>query len=342
MGPDKTFHSLAIQPQAPSRPETGGSETVRPATTASMQSLLAQYFEMEPAEAAAAAHRIQAPVQQPASPEPAPALTLAEQLEAILPQLEALAPTARIPQIARPEPARAPEPARPPEPAPILAPILAPIPAPIPAPAVPHVANDIAPFVPDDGWAVSAKAMIDTLVAENERLRNELKAEIDARRIAEAQADSDVLTPTLNRRAFLREMQRAMADCRRYGETACLIYLDMDGFKAINDSYGHAAGDAALVYVAETLKGSVREGDSVGRIGGDEFAILLRRADLNSSRVKAMKLEAELALGTFEYKGLYLKTGGSFGVRLFADQPTAEVWLAEADAAMFLVKKAAR
>jgi len=326
MGPDKTFHSLAIQAPA----HDGGPDAVRPATTASMQSLLAQYFEMEPAEAAPPAPdaRVQAPAPAPVAAE----LTLAEQLEAILPQLEALAPGVRLPapRVEAPAPA-----AQPPS---TQAPSVLP-----PEPMVrPHVANDIAPMVPDDGWAVSAKAMIDTLVAENERLRAELRAETDARRIAEAQADSDVLTPTLNRRAFLREMHRAMADCRRYGETACLIFLDMDGFKAINDTYGHAAGDAALLYVAETLKASVREGDSIGRIGGDEFAILLRRADINSTRVKAMKLEAELALGTFEYKGLYLKTGGSFGVRAYADQPTAELWLAEADAAMFLVKKASR
>ncbi|MBW8881530.1 MAG: GGDEF domain-containing protein [Asticcacaulis sp.] len=318
MGPDKTLHSLAIQPEA-----HDGPEAARPATTASMQSLLAQYFEMAPAETPAPP----APAQQPQPAEPAQALTLTEQLEAILPQLEALAPGVRLPT--RSEPAK-PRPATPS------------LPASLPDTTL-EAANDTAPpTVPDDGWAVSAKAMINTLVAENERLRAELRAEHDARRIAEAQADSDVLTPTLNRRAFVREMHRAMADCRRYGEHACLIFLDMDGFKAINDSYGHAAGDAALHYVAETLKASVREGDSVGRIGGDEFAILLRHADLNSCRVKAMKLEAELALGTFEYKGLYLKTGGSFGVRAFSDQPTAEVWLAEADAAMFLVKKASR
>ena len=77
-------------------------------------------------------------------------------------------------------------------------------------------------------------------------------------------------------------------------------------------------------------------------MGGDEFAVLLRRADLKSSRVKAMKLEAELMMGTFEFGGLYLKTGGSFGVRAYAGQTSAEAWLSEADAAMFLVKKAVR
>ncbi|ESQ76859.1 hypothetical protein ABAC402_04130 [Asticcacaulis sp. AC402] len=191
-------------------------------------------------------------------------------------------------------------------------------------------------------WPASAQALIESLMMENERLREQIHQQRLDLQSAQDQADSDVLTPTLNRRAFLREVHRAMADCKRYGEEACLIYLDMDNFKAINDAYGHGAGDAALIYVAETLKISVREGDAVARIGGDEFAILLRRADLKSSRVKAMKLEAELMMGTFEYRGLYLKAGGSFGVRAFAGQTTAEAWLSEADAAMFLVKKSAR
>ncbi len=198
-----------------------------------------------------------------------------------------------------------------------------------------------APADSSSDWPASAQALIESLMMENERLREQLQ-QVLAVQSAQEQADSDVLTPTLNRRAFLREVHRAMSDSKRYGEEACLLYLDMDSFKSINDAYGHGAGDAALIYVAETLKASVREGDAVARIGGDEFAVLLRRADLKSSRVKAMKLEAELMMGTFEYKGLYLKTGGSFGVRAFANQPTAEAWLSEADAAMFLVKKSAR
>ena len=210
----------------------------------------------------------------------------------------------------------------------------------VPAPPSPHLAPHATG--PAETVSASAQAIIENLRAENARLKAQLEAQGKALNEAQSLADSDVLTPTLNRRAFLREMHRAMADCRRYDEQACLIYLDMDGFKGINDAYGHAAGDAALIYVAQTLTGSVREGDSVGRIGGDEFAILLRRADLNSSRIKALKLEAELALGTFEHKGLFLKTGGSFGVRAYAGQPSAEVWLSEADAAMFLVKKSTR
>lgn len=191
-------------------------------------------------------------------------------------------------------------------------------------------------------WPLSAQALIESLMIENERLREQLHQQTQAYLAAQAQADNDVLVPALNRRAFLREVHRAMADCKRYGEDACLIYIDMDNFKAINDAYGHGAGDAALVYTAEVLSASVREGDAVGRMGGDEFAVLLRRADLKACRIKAMKLETELMMGTYGYNGLHLKTGGSFGVRAYAGQLTAEAWLSEADAAMFLVKKSSR
>ena len=309
MGPDKTSLSPAGMPDT--RPVAGqaandATDSSRAATTASMQILLAQYFETHQSFDASRDHPFEPTRIHALSTPPSETrrLSAGDQIAALRPQLEAMVPTVSMPV----------------------------------APTAPVVEPAAGP----ESWPVSAQALIDSLMQENERLRGELQQRTLEVRIAETQADSDVLTPTLNRRAFLREMQRAMADCRRYSEQACLIYLDMDGFKTINDTYGHAAGDAALQYVAEALKASVREGDSVGRIGGDEFAVLLRRADLNSTRVKAMKLEAELALGTFEYQGLYLKAGGSFGVRAYADQSSAETWLSEADAAMFLVKKSSR
>lgn len=308
------------------------AEPVRRATTASMQNLLAQHLEAQKVE----------PKAEPALSTPAPVIQLADkahepvvspaQLVANTQIFEpgrrhALSITAQAP-VMRPEDAIAASFAR------LEAAFVAaqPMPEQVEAEAEAISSN----------WPVSAQALIESLMMENERLREQLHQQVLAFQEAQDQADSDVLTPTLNRRAFLREVQRAMADCKRYGEEACLIFLDMDSFKSINDSYGHGAGDAALIYVADTLKASVREGDAVGRMGGDEFAVLLRRADLKSSRIKAMKLEAELIMGTFAYNGLYLKTGGSFGVRAYANQATAEAWLSEADAAMFLVKKSSR
>ncbi|BBF81918.1 GGDEF domain-containing protein [Asticcacaulis excentricus] len=210
-----------------------------------------------------------------------------------------------------------------------------PVTAPAPTPPAPEPQTG-------DEWPLAARTLIDSLIRENIRLKADIKALTEQVALAEHHADHDVLTPTLNRRAFLRDLGRAMGDGRRYGDPACLIYLDLDGFKAINDSYGHAAGDKALIHIAERLNANVREGDSVGRLGGDEFAILLRHADISVARSKAQKLEAELNIATFEHQGLYLRVGGSFGVRAYEGQASAEEWIAEADAAMFLVKKSSR
>ncbi|HTM83113.1 GGDEF domain-containing protein [Asticcacaulis sp.] len=299
MGLDSHHPKTEITPQAP---ESVAEKPAR-ATTASMQSLLAHYFESNaidpkvfeaPHFEAERVHTLSSTQSETRAASPADILGTQATDAAFVPATPAAAPSSPSSLVAQPD------------------------------------------------WPAPARALIDSLMRENESLREQLQQQALHLQSAQGMADSDVLTPTLNRRAFLREVHRAMADCRRYGEEACLLYLDMDDFKSINDAYGHSAGDAALVYVAETLNASVREGDSVGRIGGDEFAILLRHADLKSSRIKAMRLEAELMMGTYEYAGLFLKAGGSFGVRAYAAQASAEAWLSEADAAMFLVKKASR
>lgn len=169
---------------------------------------------------------------------------------------------------------------------------------------------------------------VEALRAELESLRSEVSR-------LEALADRDVLTPLYNRRAFIRELNRAMAFCQRYDAPACLLYLDLDGFKAVNDTAGHSAGDAALVAVAELLTANIRESDAAARLGGDEFAVLLFQAGVDEGRAKAESLTALIA-------GLELgatKLGGTFGVRAYEGHEDAEAWLAEADAAMFVRKR---
>jgi diguanylate cyclase (GGDEF)-like protein len=146
----------------------------------------------------------------------------------------------------------------------------------------------------------------------------------------------------LNRRAFVRELARAMAFSRRYGSPAALLYLDLDGFKAVNDVHGHLAGDAALKRVAELLVLHTRESDMVGRMGGDEFAVLLQQADLETAKTKALSLAAVIEDDPFEFGGMRVPLGGSFGVRAFEGQDNAETWLGEADAQMFVRKRSAR
>ena len=180
--------------------------------------------------------------------------------------------------------------------------------------------------------AIDLNAEIERLRAEVETLR--LRAEA-----AEAAADHDVLTPALNRRGFVAALNRTMAYCTRYDAPAVLLYLDLDGFKGVNDRLGHAAGDAALVHVAELLMANVRESDAVGRLGGDEFGLLMLNAGLAEGRDKAKKLAATLDTDGFVWSGAKAELGGSFGVRVWARQADAEIWLAEADAAMWVRKR---
>ncbi|MNK27679.1 Diguanylate cyclase DosC [compost metagenome] len=177
------------------------------------------------------------------------------------------------------------------------------------------------------------------LHAEIERLRAEVAALTARAETAEALADHDVLTRALNRRGFMTVLNRSMAFCRRHDVQAVLLYLDLDGFKGVNDRLGHAAGDAALVRVADLLLENVRESDAVGRLGGDEFALLLLHAGVEEGRDKARRLAETLEADGFQWQGERAALGGSFGVRPYAGQTDPEVWLSEADAAMWLRKK---
>jgi diguanylate cyclase (GGDEF)-like protein len=178
--------------------------------------------------------------------------------------------------------------------------------------------------------------------AESERIA-ELMLEIEALKAEVARltelADHDTLVPAYNRRAFVRELSRAIAWRRRYGGSAAVLYFDLDGFKSVNDGFGHPAGDVALVRVAEILTTHVRETDVVARLGGDEFAVLLQEADAPAAQAKARSLAQTIADAGFVFDGQGVRLGASFGVRAFDGHTDPEAWLAEADAAMFVRKK---
>ena len=185
---------------------------------------------------------------------------------------------------------------------------------------------------------LSQKAMQDEIDA--------LRAEVAALKLraerAEALADHDVLTPVFNRRGFIANALQRMAYCRRYAVDTVMLYLDLDGFKSLNDTLGHPAGDAALIYLAEKLIHHVRESDAIGRMGGDEFAVLLMNADLEAGKEKARILSENLKTDPFMWQGQPYPLSASIGVRMMADHKDPEAWVAEADASMWLRKAHSR
>ena len=189
------------------------------------------------------------------------------------------------------------------------------------------------PAEPAQDALAEARAEAAALRAELEQVR---------RRLAEVEllADRDALTPILNRRAFTRELVRTLAFCERYGAEASLVFLDMDGFKGVNDRFGHAAGDAALHAVAVTLAAHVRESDVVGRLGGDEFGVILAQAGKEAAEAKAADLRRQVEAEPVVFDGRMFPLHLSYGVRTFQPGLDAAQMLAEADAAMFLRKGA--
>ena len=133
------------------------------------------------------------------------------------------------------------------------------------------------------------------LAEEVNRLELELAAARSRMAALETRAEIDPLTDLINRRGLERELKRALAYVKRYETSAVLVYIDLDGFKSINDRHGHAAGDAVLKAVAMVLARQVRASDLVARLGGDEFVVLLWNLDEADAQTKARSLEAAVS-----------------------------------------------
>jgi diguanylate cyclase (GGDEF)-like protein len=178
-----------------------------------------------------------------------------------------------------------------------------------------------------------------SLAADVERLKAELRLAWARIVELEARADIDPLLDLVNRRGFERELARSIAYVKRYGTDAVLVYLDLDGFKAVNDGYGHAAGDDLLRTVATVLSGSVRASDVVARLGGDEFAVLRGNVSEAHAVPKARDLERAVAAASIVRDGVVLSVGASAGVAALSPLDTPEQAIDAADRAMYVRKR---
>jgi diguanylate cyclase (GGDEF)-like protein len=157
----------------------------------------------------------------------------------------------------------------------------------------------------------------------------------------ETTVDIDAVTGIFNRRGFDRELARSLAYVKRYGTRAALFYIDLDGFKPVNDRHGHAAGDAVLKAIAGMLTGSVRASDTVARLGGDEFGLILWNLGEGDAASKAWALEAAITEATIEWDGEALGVGASIGIAMIGAEDEVTAVVARADRAMY-ARKAAR
>lgn len=148
---------------------------------------------------------------------------------------------------------------------------------------------------------------------------------------------ADHLTGVLNRRCFLERAERELLRQVRHGGRCCIAMVDVDHFKTVNDTYGHAAGDAALRAIAEALQTETHEDDLVGRLGGEEFAVMMPATTPELAEQVAERLRAGVAALRLEHKGQPISLTVSIGV---AEGGTADLkqLLVDADAALYDAK----
>jgi diguanylate cyclase (GGDEF)-like protein len=196
--------------------------------------------------------------------------------------------------------------------------------------------------IPDKECTPKVREAIDALTRDIHDLRRELEATRAKLEAAEKNADQDDLLPLLNRRAFVRALTRRISFVDRYHTPSSLIYFDLNNFKLVNDAHGHAGGDAVLRQFASVLIANVRDTDIVGRVGGDEFAILLVHADQAQAHKKADQLAEQVRTSPAVWNGQSIALSFAYGAFELKSGDNPEEAMARADEAMYRHKRGAR
>ena len=193
--------------------------------------------------------------------------------------------------------------------------------------------------VPEDELTPRVRDAISALMEEASELRLQL-AEMRTRlNEMSALAHTDSLLGILNRRAFIAELNRTLARVDRHHEAAALAYFDLNNMKAINDRYGHSAGDAALAHVARVIADNTRQSDVFGRLGGDEFGVILPYTSIDGAQEKVTRLVSLIASQPISVGDEMITVTVTAGIAAIERGATAEGALAVADAAMYAEKE---
>ena len=208
-----------------------------------------------------------------------------------------------------------------------------------PAPGGPGSALGI-PGILEEALSPELREAVARLAAERDRLRDELGKARGRIASLERLADEDSLTPVANRRAFVRQLTRMIAFTHRYGVPASVVYFDVNNMKQINDAYGHPAGDAALRHIATVLRENIRSSDIVGRLGGDEFGVILAQTDEEQAHGKAAALAEAIAETPLIWTDVTLPVSAAYGVYAFSGTDDPQHAIEAADRAMYQQKRA--
>ena len=156
------------------------------------------------------------------------------------------------------------------------------------------------------------------------------------------QAFHDALTGLANRALFLDRVTHALALARRHSRTIAVIFLDLDNFKTVNDSLGHAQGDMLLIHTSKRMHTAVRTADTIARFGGDEFAILIEDASDNDAAMTVVERVLELMRHPFHLEGKEVFASASIGIAVADTNHTASDLLRNADMAMYIAKQSGK
>jgi diguanylate cyclase (GGDEF)-like protein len=156
-------------------------------------------------------------------------------------------------------------------------------------------------------------------------------------------AETDELTGLLNRRKFIELGEKQAALYRRFRRPSTFMFIDLDHFKSVNDTYGHQAGDAVLCYFADLVKKLLRTVDVVGRLGGEEFGILLVETPLDSALAVAERIRITLAGTSVPFDGKVIQVTASIGMsEMSGEDFTLDAVISRADSALYRAKNAGR
>jgi diguanylate cyclase (GGDEF)-like protein len=196
------------------------------------------------------------------------------------------------------------------------------------------------PGIAADALSPEIRAKVARLAAERNRLRGELAKARGRIASLERLADEDSLTSVPNRRAFVRQLTRTIAFTHRYGVPASVVYFDLNDMKQINDRHGHPMGDAALRHIARVLRENIRSSDIVGRLGGDEFGVILAQTDEVQAHGKGAALAKAIAETPLRQGGVTIAITAAYGVYAFSRTDDPQHAIEAADRAMYQQKRA--